>query len=241
MNLNDIVLTGYAQNSGKIMNIPISKILDECKPSTTENTSILPSSGSNSTLFIDTDTYAYSTRNIPNGKIKTLLFMIGLPENFGPTFKGRVYMLTITLRIFKSDLSTTIPPPNDVINPVIGEHTIQYVFDTTWTDRLKPNNFIQVLPTIYYSANNLIANLDILYDIIFDTKDNNLVLVIRTQSNEYYVIASSVVINSVYPKIVSQGDFVVDSKSLILNNTGQPLTNTQIASIAAFTQRSLYG
>lgn len=235
----DVILTGYSDKTGKSVNVSVNGIVKLAKSNVNITTSD-PNIKGNSTEIIESDTYAYSIENVQSGQMKTILFMIGLPEDFSSLFAGRVYMLTITLRIFKSELSTTIPPPNDVIDPQIGTYTIQYLFDTTWTDRLKPNGFVLVQPNIYYQYNSYIPNLDIYFDTIFDKRDNNITLVIRTQNNQYYVIASDVVIDSVYPKITTAGDFNVASRSYTIQNSGGQLTQQQIQAIADYSNQILY-
>lgn len=242
----DIVLNGTSRKTGKSINIPLSMMSKKSSKKNNikcnKNTINTPSNQSgNSTEFIDSDKYAYKTTNISKCDMKSILFMVGLPEDFNPDLAGRVYMLTINLRIFKSSINTDIPAPNDIITPIIGDYTLMYMFDTTWPGRIKPSNLVQRTDNLYYSYNNYMNDLGIYFDIIFNDKNNNLTLIIRTNPNQYYVIASSVTIDSVYPKITTKGDFVVDSKEYILPNNNEPLTIDQINDIAIYTQQILYG
>lgn len=225
------------------------------------------------TIIVGNNTFAYVTNDTPPPEVKSILYMIALPDDYTVELKGRVYMLNINFKIFKSKLNGT-----SVSDEIIEPLNLSFVFDTTWIDKLRPNDFTNPVEKIYYTSkinipkvnsviplansvipkvnsvipkensvipkvNSVIPNtssgLDITYDIILDTANNNLIILFRTNYNEYYIFTSEVVINSVYPKISGSGDFKIKYSSYKLPNNNI-LNNQQLMDITKFAQNTLY-
>lgn len=186
------------------------------------------------TLIIGNNTFAYFTNDVIIPQVRSIIYMVSLPNDYTVELTGRVYMINIKFNIFKSKLDG-----NNSYDEIIRPINFSYVFDTTWFDKLRPNVFDHSVNKIYYTDYIIIDDLDIYYDVILDTNNNNLLILFKTNINEYYIFTSEVEVNSVYPKLTNSGDFRIKYSQYLLPNESD-LTEQQIIDIADFSQNFLF-
>lgn len=184
-------------------------------------------------LKLSNSVYEYFIDNIKETEMQGFIYTIGLPSDYTLAYEYKQYTIHFEFKIYEA-INTEYPNLSD---EKITKINLTYNFDPNIPSKLTPNNFKNTVDKLYHESNIKIDDLNLSYDILFDAENNNLAIIFIASSNYYYIIVSDILIDPVYPDIVSR-DFVVRQYNYILHT--KELTTEQQIQIANINQIMLY-